>query len=61
MLRTVRAPHFAFHASNLRMFDTGDKFGTVTVLAGTIVLAALLLIPTRTVNPLGDLFGESAC
>jgi hypothetical protein len=41
-------PHFVFHLSHLDEFDTFDKLGNVIGLGGTIVLAALLVLPTRT-------------
>lgn len=41
-------PHFAFHLVHLDGFDAADKTGNVVSLGGTIVLAALLLLPGRT-------------
>lgn len=40
-------PHFIFHLMHLDMFGTADKVGTIVALGGTVVLAALLLIPSR--------------
>jgi len=41
-------PHFVFHMAHLDGFGAADKAGNVVSLGGTIVLAALLLLPTRT-------------
>lgn len=40
-------PHFAFHMVHLDGFDGLDKAGNVISLGGTVVLAALLLLPSR--------------
>jgi hypothetical protein len=45
---TFSIPHFVFHMSHLDVYDTTDKIGNVVTLGGTIVLAALLLVPTTT-------------
>ncbi len=39
-------PHFIFHMVHLDNFGTTDKIGNVVTLAGTVILAALLLSPT---------------
>ncbi|MEN3359909.1 MAG: hypothetical protein V7637_3891 [Mycobacteriales bacterium] len=39
-------PHLAFHLSHLGMYGTVDKVGNAVSLGGTVVLAALLLLPT---------------
>ncbi|HEU5331673.1 MAG TPA: hypothetical protein VFU73_02890 [Actinocrinis sp.] len=39
-------PHLVFHLSHLDMYDTADKVGNIVSLGGTLVLAALLLLPT---------------
>jgi hypothetical protein len=43
-------PHLVFHLSHLDMFGTVDQIGNVASLGGTVVLAALLLVPTREVS-----------
>lgn len=40
-------PHFVFHMSHLDEFGTADQIGNIVGLAGTVVLAALLLVPGR--------------
>lgn len=40
-------PHLIYHVMHLDMFSTADKIGNVVVLGGTVVLAALLLLPGR--------------
>lgn len=39
-------PHFSYHLFHLGMFDTADRIGNVVALGGTVLLAALLLVPT---------------
>ena len=41
-------PHLAFHMAHLDGFDGPDKAGNIIALGGTVVLAALLLLPSRT-------------
>lgn len=41
-------PHLVFHAGHLEGLETFDKWAEVGSLAGTVVLAALLLVPART-------------
>ena len=41
-------PHLAYHASHLDMLGTFDKVAEMASLGATLVLAALLLLPTRT-------------
>jgi hypothetical protein len=38
-------PHFVFHMFHLDMYGTTDAIGNVVTLGGTLVLAALLLVP----------------
>jgi hypothetical protein len=38
-------PHLAFHLLHLGMYDFADKVGNVLTLGGTVLLAALLLVP----------------
>jgi hypothetical protein len=38
-------PHFIYHMSHLGMFGLADKVGNIATLGGTIILAALLLLP----------------
>lgn len=38
--------HFAFHATHLSMFATFDRVTMLAALGGTVLLAALLAIPT---------------
>lgn len=40
-------PHFVFHMFHLDGFGAVDKVGNVVSLGGTVVLGALLLLPTR--------------
>ncbi len=40
-------PHLVFHLGHLGMYSTFDKVGNVVSLGGTLVLALLLLLPTR--------------
>ncbi|MBO9524437.1 MAG: DUF4345 family protein [Nocardioidaceae bacterium] len=40
-------PHLLFHAGHLDGLDTFDKVAEIGSLAGTVVLAALLLVPRR--------------
>lgn len=40
-------PHLLYHVMHLDMFSTVDAIGNVVVLGGTVVLAALLLLPGR--------------
>jgi hypothetical protein len=39
-------PHFIYHMFHLDMFGTADKIGNIVTLGGTVILAALLLLPT---------------
>jgi hypothetical protein len=39
-------PHFTYHMFHLDMFGTADKIGNIVTLGGTVILAALLLLPT---------------
>ena len=39
-------PHFVYHMFHLDMYGTTDKIGNVVTLGGTVILAALLLLPT---------------
>jgi hypothetical protein len=43
-------PHFIYHMLHLDMFGTADKVGNIVTLGGTVVLAALLLLPTARVE-----------
>ncbi len=47
-------PHLIFHGMHLDMFSTGDAVGNVVGLGGTVVLAALLVLPRRRVADLPD-------
>jgi hypothetical protein len=38
-------PHLGFHLFHLDMYGTTDKVGNVLSLGGTVILAALLLLP----------------
>jgi hypothetical protein len=40
-------PHLAFHAGHLEPFDAADKVGQWVSLGGTVLLAALLVLPPR--------------
>jgi hypothetical protein len=51
-------PHLVFHLGHLDMFGTVDQVGNVTSLGGTVVLAAMLLIPTRETNRTSETEGE---
>jgi hypothetical protein len=39
-------PHFVFHMVHLDGFGATDKIGPVVALAGTVILAVLLRLPT---------------
>jgi hypothetical protein len=41
-------PHFVFHMFHLDPMPAADKAGNIIALGGTVVLAALLLVPTAT-------------
>ena len=41
-------PHLAYHAAHLDDYGTFDKVANMVSLAGTLVLAALLLLPSAT-------------
>jgi hypothetical protein len=45
------AQHLLWHSLHLAVFPTIDRIGNVVSLAGVLVLAVLLLIPTR--DPVG--------
>lgn len=47
-------PHFVFHMFHLDPGDATDKAGNIVALGGTVVLAALLLIPTSRISAAGD-------
>ncbi len=38
-------PHLVFHCMHLDLFSVADACGNVVALGGTVVLAALLLLP----------------
>lgn len=40
-------PHLAFHVAHLKVYGVGDQVGNVVALGGTVVLAAVLLVPQR--------------
>jgi len=40
-------PHLAFHAAHLNTYAVADRVANVLALGGTVVLAALLLVPER--------------
>lgn len=40
-------PHLIFHLAHLDRFGTADRVGNLVTLGGTVVLAALLMIPSR--------------
>ena len=40
-------PHLVFHLGHLGMYETIDKIGNVVSLGGTLILAVLLLLPTK--------------
>ncbi|MEQ4722216.1 hypothetical protein [Nonomuraea sp. B19D2] len=40
-------PHFVFHMLHLDIYETVDKIANIIALGGMVVLAALLLLPTR--------------
>jgi hypothetical protein len=40
-------PHFTYHVFHLEMFPLVDKLAMAGSLGGTVVLAALLMLPTR--------------
>lgn len=40
-------PHLGFHATHMNMYAVSDRIGTIVALGGTVVLAALLLVPER--------------
>jgi hypothetical protein len=40
-------PHLVFHLAHLYMFGTVDQVGNVASLGGTVVLAVMLLVPSR--------------
>lgn len=40
-------PHLAFHAAHLNIYEAVDRVGNVVALGGTVVLAAVLLVPER--------------
>lgn len=48
-------PHLVFHLRHLDDFGTGGKIGNVLSLAGTVVLAGVLLVPERR-SPVHDPF-----
>ncbi len=54
-------PHLVYHLGHLDMFGTTDVVGNVVGLAGTVVLAALLLVPSgiRGVRPSAAASGET--
>jgi hypothetical protein len=39
-------PHFIYHVFHLGVFGTADSVGNIVTLGGTVILAALLLLPT---------------
>jgi hypothetical protein len=39
-------PHFIYHMVHLGVFGTADSIGNIVTLGGTVILAALLLLPT---------------
>jgi hypothetical protein len=44
-------PHLTFHMFHLDVYGTADQVGNVVALGGTVVLAALLLLPEPTPEP----------
>ncbi|WP_220447631.1 hypothetical protein [Nonomuraea diastatica] len=44
-------PHGVFHMFHMDMYETVDKIANIVGLGGTIVVAALLLLPTRSPVP----------
>lgn len=40
-------PHLVFHARHLGTFSTADAVGNMIALGGTVLLAAVLLVPDR--------------
>ena len=53
-------PHLAFHLLHLDMFATADKVGNVVTLAGTVALAAALLLPYATAQDRATRTSEQA-
>ena len=47
-------PHLTYHASHLDHYGTFDKVANMTSLGGTLVLAALLLLPGRSTQRAGE-------
>ena len=43
-------PHLAYHASHLDHYGTFDKVANMISLGGTLVLAALLLLPAKSTH-----------
>ena len=39
-------PHFIYHMVHLGVFGTADSIGNIVTLGGTVIIAALLLLPT---------------
>jgi hypothetical protein len=40
-------PHLTFHLFHLDMYRPADKAGNIVTLGGSVILAAILLLPTR--------------
>jgi hypothetical protein len=53
-------PHFTFHMFHLDMYGTADKVGNIVTLGGTLILAALLLLPTHSSRRHGHVTSERA-
>jgi hypothetical protein len=53
-------PHLVFHLGHLDMFDAVDQWGNAVSLAGTLILALLLLLPTSDSRASGPATSERA-